>query len=169
MENLKIRLADKSEMKKGFSLLQEASLWLKEKNIDYWQNWSNPHDSSFNWIKEGFDANQFYFVLKESEVVGMFRLQWNDEQFWGEQEDNAGYIHSFTTARQHQGQGLGRQILAQIEDMCKQNHKKYVRLDCGAHIEKLCQYYENSGFVSVGEISLGKHRLRLYEKELFEE
>lgn len=168
MENLEIRLANKSEMNIGVALLQEAALWLKEKNIDYWLNWLDPHHPSFNWIREGFDANQFYFVLKDSKVVGMFRLQWNDEPFWGVQEDNAGYVHSFTTDRQHQGQGLGRQILTLIEEMCKKNHKRYVRLDCGAHIEKLCQYYEKAGYVSVGEVALGKHRLRLYEKELIE-
>lgn len=169
MENLEIRLADKSEMKIGVALLQEAAIWLKEKNIDYWQNWLDPHHPSFQWIQEGFDANEFYFVLHDSTIVGMFRLQWNDEQFWGIQEDDAGYIHSFTTDRNHQGEGLGRQILTMIEEMCKQNHKKYVRLDCGAHIESLCNYYEKAGFVSVGEVSLGRHQLRLYEKKLLEE
>jgi GNAT superfamily N-acetyltransferase len=166
MNTIEIRLADKSEMYIGFSLLRDAALWLKEKDIDYWQNWMNPYDSSFNWIREGFDANQFYYVLKEAKIVGMFRLQWNDEQFWGVQEDNAGYIHSFTTDRRFYGQGLGLQILKLIEDMCKQNHKKYARLDCGAHIEALCTYYENAGYVSVGEVALGRYRLRLYEKEL---
>ncbi|MBN2395279.1 MAG: GNAT family N-acetyltransferase [Candidatus Atribacteria bacterium] len=167
MKKLKIRLADKSEISKAFSLLKGAAIWLKEKNIDYWQNWINPSDLYSNWIKEGFDSNQFYYVIYDSRVIAMFRLQWNDELFWGVQDDNAGYIHSFTTDRIYQGQGIGIKILQMIEDLCRQNNKQYLRLDCGVLIQGLCNYYEKFGFYSVGEIDLHGERLRLYEKRLF--
>ena len=62
MEHLKIRLADKSEIDLALSLLRNSALWLKGKGVDYWQNWINPADLSLNWIREGFDLNQFYFV-----------------------------------------------------------------------------------------------------------
>jgi hypothetical protein len=69
MKNLTIRLADKSEIDKAFSLLRGAAIWLRDKGIDHWQNWINPSDLYSNWIKEGFDSNQFYFVMHDLQVI----------------------------------------------------------------------------------------------------
>lgn len=166
MKNLIIRLADKSEIDTALSLLKRAAQWLKDKDIDYWQNWINPADLYIDWIREGFDSSQFYFVLSDSSVIGMFRLQWSDEKFWGVQDNNAGYIHSFTIDTNYHGQGLGQQILSMIEDLCKSNNKRYLRLDCGVQVDRLCKYYEDYGFNSIGEVFVDIYRLRLYEKEL---
>lgn len=165
-ENLTIRLANLSEIDKAFMFLKDAAIWLKDKKIDYWQNWINPPDIHKQWISEGFDANEFYFVELDNQVIAMFRLQWTDELFWGVQENNAGYIHSFTIDRAFGGQDIGKHILLLIEDMCIKKNKTYLRLDCGVHIQKLSNYYENAGFTSTGEITLHGERLRLYEKTL---
>ena len=166
MENLKIKIADKSEIDIVLSLLKGAALWLKDKGVDYWQNWISPADLYVDWIREGLYSSQFYFVLNNSTVIGMFRLQWVDEKFWNVQDDNAGYIHSFAIDTTYHGQGLGRQILSMIEDICKNNSKKYLRLDCGAQVDRLCKYYEDYGFNFVGEVSVHIYQLKLYEKEL---
>ena len=166
MEHIKIRLADKSEINLALSLLKNAALWLKDKGIDYWQNWISPTDLSLEWIKEGIFLNQFYFVQNNSGVIGMFRLQWSDEKFWGVQDNNAGYIHSLTIDTNYHGQGLGQQILSMIEDICKSNDKKYIRLDCGVDVDRLCTYYEDYGFISVRDVTVTMYQLRLYEKEL---
>ena len=168
-KDLKIRLADLSEIEIALSLLKDAAIWLKDKGIDYWQNWISPVDFYLDWIKEGFDLHQFYFVLNDSGVIGMFRMQWSDEKFWGIQDKTAGYIHSFTIEKNYHGQDLGREILSMIEDVCKSNNKWYLRLDCGVDIERLCKYYEDNGFNPKGEVSIDIYRLRLYEKELFDD
>jgi hypothetical protein len=55
MEDLKIRLANTSEIKIVFNLLKDAAFWLKRKEINYWQNWIDPEEVYTNWIKEGFN------------------------------------------------------------------------------------------------------------------
>lgn len=166
MKNLTIRLADKSEIDKAFSLLRGAAIWLRDKGIDHWQNWINPSDLYSNWIKEGFDSNQFYFVMHDLQVIAMFRLQWTDELFWGIRDEKAGYIHSFTIDRIFKGQGIGCQILKMIEDLCRQNNKQYLRLDCGANNQGLCNYYEKQGFRSIRDVNVHGEQLRLFEKRL---
>jgi len=166
IEYLKIRLVRKFEIEYVLLFLKEAAVWLESKGIDYWQNWQSPEKIYKEWIQEGLDNNEFYFVQKDLVPIGMFRLQWNDELFWGKQEDNAGYIHSFTTDRRYYGKEIGKHILRIIEEMCRDNKKKYLRLDCGVAIHGLCEYYEKYGFKSVGEVEVGGELLRLYEKEI---
>ena len=116
-----------TEIDIGLDLLKKAALWLKSKQIDYWQSWITPQELYVDWIKQGFDNKQFYFVLNNSGIIGMLRLQWDDELFWGKQDNNAGYIHSFTIDRKYYGQGLGKQVLQMIEEVCIKNKKQYIR------------------------------------------
>jgi len=102
----------------------------------------------------------------DGKEIGCFRLQWQDPMFWGEQEDTAGYIHSFTIARKYAGQGIGAQIIRLIENHCLENEKSLLRLDCGVDITGLRKYYENLSFKPVGEVTVEGERLTLYEKPL---
>lgn len=166
MKNIKIRKAKKEEKEIALELLKEAALWLNKIDVDYWQHWINPTEDFLLWLNDGFDKGQIYYASLNSEIVGMFRLQWSDEMFWGKQEDNAGYIHSLTVRRKFYNQGIGQKILNIIEDICRDNGKKYLRLDCGENITKLCEYYEKNGFHKKGFVELFGERLKLQEKEL---
>lgn len=163
---LKYRQAISSELPIALSLLKEAAGWLREKGIDYWQSWHTPEEDYRNWIKEGFDNEEFYFVENSYGIVGMYRLQFEDEMFWGKRSDRAGYIHSFTTKRELNGNGIGQEILTHIECYLRCKGVDYLRLDCSPTIQGLCKYYENYGFIGVGEIELFGERLRLYQKTI---
>ncbi len=164
--NLSIRIAKSNEFGLALELLKNAALWLKSKNIDHWQNWINPSEIYVNWIKEGFELEQFYFILNDKTTIGMFRLLWEDELFWGKQENNAGYIHSFTINREYYGLGIGTRVLKMVENICIEKNKKYLRLDCGARNNGLCKYYENYGFKPLGVIEVYNEKLQLYEKSI---
>jgi GNAT superfamily N-acetyltransferase len=164
--HITFRKADSNEFKKVLYFLKQAAVWLKEKDIDYWQDWISPPPLFVDWIKQGFYHKEFYMVESDEDLIGCFRLQWQDPLFWGKQEDNAGYVHSLTISRDLVGQGIGRQVLKLIEDYCKQNGKSLLRLDCGVDIAGLRKYYEQYGFKSVGEVIVEGERLTLYEKQI---
>lgn len=163
---MKIRKALVRELDIAFDLLKESAQWLKDKNIDYWQNWHNPTDLYRNWIKQGFEKKQFYFIESDESVIGMYRLQYEDEMFWGKKNDKSAYIHSFTTKRSLSGKGLGREILKMIEQYLLKQDIHILRLDCGANITGLCKYYENCSFICVGQTEIHGEILNLYEKRL---
>ena len=163
---LTVRKATADEIEIVFNMLEEAALWLQNKQIDYWQDWLNPPKPYVDWIADGFAQEQFYLVYKGAQQIGCFRLQWQDTLFWGNQKDNAGYVHSLTISRALAGEGVGARVLELIEQMCRNNSKKFIRLDCGAHIVGLCRYYENLGFLPMGEVVVEGEKLTLYEKEL---
>jgi N-acetylglutamate synthase-like GNAT family acetyltransferase len=166
MNKLHLKLVADSDAEEIFQLLRGAAEWLRRKGINYWQNWHSPPKNHVCWIMEGIENREFYLVEYEGESIGCFRLQWQDSMFWGVREDDAGYIHSFTTRRDLAGNGIGRRILELIEARCIEKGKKNLRLDCGTSILELCRYYESCGFTSVGEVIVGGEQLTLYEKKL---
>jgi N-acetylglutamate synthase-like GNAT family acetyltransferase len=166
MKQITFRKARREEIETVLLLLKEAALWLQKKGIDYWQDWISPPPHLIDWIKQGFEKNDFYMVEKNGDTIGCFRLQWQDPVFWGKQEVDAGYIHSFTISRCLAGQGIGRCVLGLIESYCRQNDKLLLRLDCGSDIKGLRNYYEHYGFKPVGEVTVLGERLTLYEKQI---
>lgn len=166
IEKLNYRKIKFNESEKVFQILKESAIWLNSISIDYWQNWHNPPKEHINWILNGLKNDQFYFALNDNDIVGMFRLQFNDELFWGKRNDLAGYIHSFTTLRKYKGQKIGTTILNDIEKILFEKGIHFIRLDCSSKIEGLCKYYEKHGFKTVGTIKLFGDILNLYEKNI---
>lgn len=166
MSDLTFRKARPDELNTALALLKEAALWLRGRGIDYWRNWLAPPPAHVRWIEKGFQNGEFFLVERGGELIGCFRLQWKDKLFWGERPDDAGYVHSITTRRRLAGTGTGRRILARIESLCRENGKRFLRLDCGADNPGLRRYYESLGFEAVGETVVAGERLTLYEKSL---
>ena len=166
MTELLIRKANADEYNIALKLLREAALWLNERHIDYWQGWLNPDNNLKSWIKSGFNHDEFYFVENNGEIIAMYRLQYDDEFFWGKRNDRAVYIHSLTTKRKLYGQRLGYQILKIIEGNAKKDNRRFLRLDCGIDNKGLCQYYLNFGFKNKGTIVVNGQREALFEKAI---
>jgi hypothetical protein len=167
--NIRIRSGKQHELNTAFSLLENAALRLGEDNIDYWQEWLNPPEEYIAWIKLGFINNEFYFIENAgSEIVGMFRLQFEDEIFWGKREDKAGYIHSFTIDRSLSGNRAGYGILRRIEKFLIAKGTRILRLDCPPGLGRLCKYYEDFGFAPQGITTVFNDNYLLYEKKISE-
>ena len=82
--NISFRLANINELSLALSLLREAAKWLQSKNTQQWSFWINPPQEKEDWIKEGFENKEFYFVYRNEILLGMFRLLYFDEEYWGE-------------------------------------------------------------------------------------
>lgn len=161
--------APSSELATALNFFKLASRSLESKNVSQWSYWQNPPKDKVNWVKEGFEKKEFYFVKDRTEnTIGMFRLLETDTLYWGDTglEDNVRYLHSLVVIPSFAGLGLGKAILYKlIENLKNQTIAKF-RLDCDASNEKLCDYYQSYGFVKVGE-KLTKYSINnLYELSL---
>jgi hypothetical protein len=161
-----IEKANTNEVEEILRLLKEAAIWLQNKKIDYWHDWIDPPPNFINWINSGVKNDEFNLVVENGMIIGCFRLQWSDEMFWGNQNDPAGYVHSFTIDRKLVGNKIGKNVLLRIEQICGEKKKKYLRLDCSSEVHALRKYYEDYGFLSVGEIIVHGEKLTLYEKKI---
>jgi len=67
-----------------------------------------------------------------------------DELFWGRQKPDAGYVHSFTISRHLTGKRIGVKVLDEIERICLENEKTFLRLDCSVGVRRLRQFMKNT-------------------------
>jgi len=126
-----IRLADAHDRDRIFELLREAAVWLRERDIDYWQNWHEPPPLHRQWVDDGISSGQFRVVERRGRPIGCLRLQDSDELFWGVRDEPAVYVHSLTIDRSRAGQGIGERVLSLVEVQAAAAGARFVRLDCG--------------------------------------
>lgn len=148
-------------------LLKQAAIRLQRKGLSQWQNWLEPSPSDLEWIKEGFAAKEFYFIQNtDNEILGAIRILTEDLLYWGEQAEQALYIHSLTVLGKYAGQGIGQGIIDQVADQAAQSGCKWLRLDCNAGNSALCDYYEKQGFKQVGVRVFDDFSCNLYQRKV---
>lgn len=167
--DLTFKEAEISEMDLALDLFRKTSLSLKERNLSQWSYWLDPPQQKIQWVREGFEKCEFYFVYDLAmNLVGMFRLLEVDELFWDEKgkDENTRYIHSLVITPENSGKGLGGQILHDIVVILRNESVNVLRLDCDGSNSRLCEYYEDLGFVKVGEKRTPYSVNNLYEMSI---
>lgn len=159
------RIADSQEIEIAFQLLKHAANRLKLKGVNQWQYWLNPIPEKIKWIEDGFENNEFNFILDGESIIGMFRLLDKDELYWGVKDDCSNYLHSLVIIDDYVGLNIGRDILIQVIENSKKQGVSFFRLDCNASNPKLCRFYENIGFKKVGEVDMPHSLNNLYQIE----
>lgn len=158
--------ATNSDLNAILIMLKNASITLHQKGIDQWGYWQKPPQEKINWLKQGIASNEFFFVHVNQLHIGMFRLLFEDELYWGKQVETAGYIHSLVIKPNFKGNQFGSEIIKIIEQQLIDKNIKRMRLDCVAYNKGLCAYYEELGFKKVGEVQMPHSLNNLYEKEV---
>jgi RimJ/RimL family protein N-acetyltransferase len=166
---LKLKKAKVQDMDMALELFRKTSLSLKARNLSQWSYWSNPPMEKIQWVRDGFQRGEFFFVCDESDdFLGMFRLLPVDELYWDEKgrEPNVRYVHSLVIATGHSGKGIGALILKKIIENLRNEGIESLRLDCDSSNSRLCQYYEDQGFKKVGTKVTPYSVNNLYEMDL---
>lgn len=163
-----LRVADVSDRSAVFGLLESAAAWLRERNIDYWQNWLEPPTHHVRWVDDGLAAGEFRVLESVGQVIGCVRVQGSDRLFWGEDAGPAGYVHSLTVGRSRAGHGIGAQTLDMLGCQLVAAGIGLLRLDCGERATGLRRYYESLGFRPVGTTVVDGEGLVLYERSTWE-
>jgi len=162
-QTLNLVRAKPEDLAKIFTLREEARAWLADNGIEQWKI---PYSSTL--IAQAIERGEAYLAYLGEDLIGTIRLQWSDETLWGKTEDNAGYVHNLVVSRRFAGQGLGREMLKWAEKTAAKAGKRFLRLDCAANNEKLCNYYQRAGFRLRGirTFEIEEFTARLFEKRL---
>ena len=146
-------------------ILEGAQQWLHARGIAQWRR---PFDET--WVAEKIAAGEVYVARLDDEPVGVVRVLWSDDLFWGERENgDAVYVHSLAVRRGRAGSGIGAALLRWVENRAHECGRRFARLDCTAENPALAAYYEGHGFAPVGTAGVGGEAMTLFEKALTEE
>jgi ribosomal protein S18 acetylase RimI-like enzyme len=85
-----------------------------------------------------------------ADVRAACRLLRSDPAVWGEQSDDAGYVHGLVIDRACAGAGLGRRLLDLVAERVRGSGRQFLRLDCVEGNPRLRSYYRELGFREVG-------------------
>lgn len=164
---LVFKQASTTDIDLALSLLQYAAKKIRDKGLTQWNIWLDPTEKQIQWVKDGFEQGEFQIVSdEEGKTAGMFRLSDKDILYWGEQTEQAAYIHSLVVTEEFAGQDLGKKIILQVEDNLLKSGINLLRLDCNAANRWLCSYYEQQGFIKIGQKQMPHALNNLYEKKL---
>jgi GNAT superfamily N-acetyltransferase len=143
-------------------ILEDGRAWLKMKGINQW-----PFAFTLEWVNQCLEKREFFVANVDQETGGVFRLLHTDPFFWGDDVEDAIYIHTLAVRRSWQGRGIGCDLIRWAEDYTARHDRPYLRLDCMADNSVLCQYYEQAGFISCG---MKEFQIRnfLYKAQLFQ-
>ncbi len=97
-------------------------------------------------LKPFIDDGSTFIALNGTNIVGTFRLVWQDNVLWGSQPPEAGYVQSFSVASGNKGQNIGGQIIDLALAEAALQGRAYLRLACPSNNGGLRTYYEKQGF-----------------------
>jgi ribosomal protein S18 acetylase RimI-like enzyme len=164
IKDFSIHKAQPDHIVVGLNLLKIAALDLKNREINQWSYWLDPPQERLQWLSQGFEKSEVYFIKAAKRTIAMYRLMEVDLKYWGKQPDPAVYIHSLIVHPDFKGNGIGAQIIEMIHEMAQSAGKKFLRLDCDASNLKLCNYYRQLGFTNVGFIQMELSKNALFER-----
>ena len=90
-------------------------------------------------------------------------LKEEDKEYWNN-DDCSYYIHHLVTDSNLKG--IGKKLIEFAKEQCKENDKKYLRLDCYKESVFLNKYYKNLGFHNVGNGTKGDYHYSLWEMKI---
>src|SRR5260370_10992053 len=124
------------------ALHEEAARWLVARGVQQWL----PGDFAMELLVTQIGRGEAYLARIGGAPVGTFTLQWADPRVWGEQPDDAGYVHGLALRRAYAGRGLGRLLLDSAGQMAAPTRKTHLRLGCLTENPALRAPYQAAGF-----------------------
>lgn len=143
---------------------EDAARWLWSRGIRQWEPERFPRELVPPLVERG----SLFLVRRDREAAGAVIILWSDEDTWGSQPDDAGYIHGLRVRRAYAGQGLGLAMLRWAERQIAAAGRPFARLDCIAGNARLRAYYEAAGYALKGIASVATAEVEpaLFEKRL---
>ncbi len=130
-----------------FNLLKEIypsaySHFWKDEGMWYIKN----QYSKENIEKELLENNaNYYFVLYEGEIIGNFRIIWN-EVLKGFEEKKSVKLHRVYLHSKIQGKGVGKQLLTWLKKEAIKKQYELIWLDAMNHQTQAIQFYKKLGY-----------------------
>ena len=134
-------------------VLGSVTAALEARGIALW----SPAETSTAAVAPHVEQGCYQLVFEQDALVGVFRLQTEDPQFWSDVPPApARYLHKLAVLPAWQGRGRAHAMLRLACDLAWRQGADRLRLDCMSGRPRLRAVYETFGFALHSQIRLGQ-------------
>ena len=163
--------ARSDDLARYLDLLEGVADWLELRGIRQWPRGTFRRSAEF--YAQSITQEEVQLAFIADQLVGTLRVLLREPIVWPEiVEADAIYVYNLAVKRAWAELGLGGRMLDWACIRAASLGRRYVRLDCLANNDFLCDYYTRTGFGDRGEIEahfpppVGALLLRRYEKRV---
>lgn len=127
-------------------------LWLFEQAMNLqgkngYKVWENIDKAG---LEKDIENGLQYKIVTGQDILCIFNIQYNDPFIWRDRDKNdAIYLHRIVVNPKFKVQKQFEKVLNWASNLCRQNKRKYVRMDTWAENEKIIGYYKSFGFIFI--------------------
>jgi GNAT superfamily N-acetyltransferase len=155
---MRIALATTEDFDTVLGLIDEAAAWLRTKNTDQWATPWPDREARDARVTRGLAGEKTWIVwdgdVAAATVTLTARLNpkvWSRPACTCDLGERAVYAHRLITARSHQGQRLGTQLIDWAGFRARSDYgAKWIRIDVWTTNVALHDYYLSTGFEACG-------------------
>jgi ribosomal protein S18 acetylase RimI-like enzyme len=163
--------ARSDDLTRYLDLLEGVADWLETRRIRQWPRGTFRRSAEF--YAQSITQEEVQLAFIADQLVGTLRVLLREPIVWPEiVEADAIYVYNLAVKRAWAELGLGGRMLDWACIRAASLGRRYVRLDCLANNDFLCDYYMRAGFGDRGEIEadfpppVGALLLRRFEKQV---
>jgi GNAT superfamily N-acetyltransferase len=170
---MRIALANRDHFDAVLGLIDEAAAWLRTKDTNQWSApWPDRKERDAR-VMRGLAGGKTWIVWDGDIAAATVTLAAKpNPRVWGgpscrcDLGERAVYAHRLITARSHQGQGMGAQVIDWAGLRARQEYgARWIRIDVWTTNTALHDYYEGTGFEPCGSCEdLGYPSGKLFQK-----
>ena len=106
----------------------------------------NSQYSESNILKElSEEKTEYYFIFYQDEIIGNFRIVW-DAKLDGLPHEKQVKLHRIYLHPKIQGNGIGKELLAWLEEKAKKNNYSTIWLDAMNEQPQAFEFYKKRGY-----------------------
>lgn len=156
-----------SQINEILRMTDACRLAMEEKGIYQW-TLNYPSKKAF---KMDIERNELYVLKNTQKVIGCIVVsELMDEEYrnvnWLTRNNRNFYIHRLGVHPEFQGQGFAQQLMDFGEKFAKENNALSVRLDTFSQNKRNQKFYEQRGYIKLGDIFFpeqSEHPFHCYE------
>jgi GNAT superfamily N-acetyltransferase len=131
-------------------LAQAAQTFIRSKGLAQWV--PAAHSAFLPNLTAKVEKCSLRKVSQGKDAIAFFDFSFEPSEWWSSRPAIAGYISGIVVARANWGCGVGSFILKWAEAQVRAQGANFLRLDCHAGNDWLCEYYRAKGFAEVARM-----------------
>jgi GNAT superfamily N-acetyltransferase len=145
-----VETASRTDIAAYVELAQTAQAFLRSEGLAQWVPAAHP--AFLPNVAAKIERGSLRKVSHREGAIAFFDFSFEPSQWWCGRAGTAGYISGIVVARASRGLGVGSFILDYVEAKVRDRGACYLRLDCHAANDWLCEYYRSKGFAEVARV-----------------